>query len=137
MELRWAKKLRKNMKKARKIPRENDEGNIEYKWKICNSNNMVRIERLITQIKFRLNEGNGRAVYNLGYTDGGVPRGISHCILYDNMKLFHNMVMKAGGDIISVKMMRGDEGFCANIFITRRGDNEYDDFLDDFYNHNF
>lgn len=131
--LKKLKKKRKKIKKARKIKKENDLGNIEYKLHICNSDNHERIERLITQIKFRLNEGNGRAIYNLGYTDDGVPQGITYSIIYDNLNLLHNMVTNAGGELISLKMFRGNTGYCANIFITRKDDIVEQKFLDDFY----
>ena len=91
MDIKWLKRLKNNkLKKARQIKCETDYGNIEYKWRICNANNSERIERLITQIKFRFNEGNGRAIYNLGYTDKGTPKGITYSTLYDNLKLFHS-----------------------------------------------
>lgn len=130
------KKLRKKktkIKKARKIKKENDLGNIEYKLRICNHDNHQRIEQLITQIKFRLNEGNGRAIYNIGYTDDGVPQGITYSVIYENLNLFHNMLTRAGGELISLKMFQGVEGFCANIFITGKDDIIEQKFLDDFY----
>lgn len=45
-------------------------GNIEYKALIHFSNNN-KIERFITQLLFRIREGNGKAIYIIGITDSG------------------------------------------------------------------
>lgn len=54
---------------------ENDNGNIEYKWKLCNIPS-YKIAQLATQMLFRLTEGNGHAEYYLGVTDKGDTTGI-------------------------------------------------------------
>ena len=60
------------------FPPENDEGNIEYKRHLCSQelrtpddNYNIRFQQLVTQLKFRLNEGNGTAVYYIGVEDDG------------------------------------------------------------------
>ena len=54
---------------------ENDDGNIEYKWKLCNISHN-KIHQLTTQMLFRLTEGDGYAEYYLGVTDKGYAKGI-------------------------------------------------------------
>ena len=60
------------------FPPENDEGNIEYKRHLCSQelrtpddNYNIRFQQLVTQLKYRLNEGNGTAVYYIGVEDDG------------------------------------------------------------------
>lgn len=52
------------------LPPEPQYGNIEYKLKLTNPSKQ-RLEHLITQLKWRLNEGNGEAIYEIGVTDSG------------------------------------------------------------------
>ncbi len=51
------------------------DGNVEYKVRI-DPNSEERIERLATQMKYRLQEGKGQAFYIVGLADDGVPVGI-------------------------------------------------------------
>jgi len=60
------------------FPPENEDGNIEYKRHLCSdelksfdSSYNVRFQQLITQLKYRLDEGNGLAIYYLGVEDDG------------------------------------------------------------------
>jgi len=58
------------------LEKENDEGNVEYKWKLCNLTE-ERFKHLVTQMKYRLSEGQGEAIYELGINDEGIPLGLS------------------------------------------------------------
>jgi hypothetical protein len=49
---------------SKKFDIEYDNGNVEYKLKLCNVN-MKRIEELTTQMNFRLSEGCGECYYEL------------------------------------------------------------------------
>ena len=60
------------------FPPENPEGNIEYKRHLCSEELTstddtfsIRFHQLITQLKYRLTEGNGIAVYYIGIEDDG------------------------------------------------------------------
>lgn len=53
------------------LPPEPQYGNIEYKLKLTNPSKQ-RLDHLITQLKWRLNEGNGEAIYEIGVTDSGM-----------------------------------------------------------------
>ena len=55
---------------------ENDEGNVEYKQHLIEPT-PERLERLISQMKYRLAEGGGEAFYELGVSDRGVPYGLN------------------------------------------------------------
>lgn len=55
------------------LPPEPQFGNIEYKLKLLNPSKQ-RLDHLVTQLKWRLNEGNGEAIYQIGVTDSGTLR---------------------------------------------------------------
>ena len=55
---------------------ENDAGNTEYKWKLTKLSD-ERIQQLITQMQYRLDEGSGEAFYEIGIKDDGFPIGIN------------------------------------------------------------
>jgi len=57
------------------LPPEVEEGNREYKLKLVNPT-PSRIEHLITQMKWRLKEGDGEAIYAIGVEDNGVISGL-------------------------------------------------------------
>lgn len=51
------------------LPKENDDGNIEYKREILNLNKIKN--KYLIQMIYRLNEGNGIAYYYIGVNDDG------------------------------------------------------------------
>lgn len=53
------------------LPPEPQFGNIEYKLKLI-SPSKQRLDHLVTQLKWRLNEGAGEAIYEIGVTDSGM-----------------------------------------------------------------
>lgn len=60
------------------LPRESDNGYIEYKWRLGTEHDSPqRAQRLATQMKFRLGEGGGTAFYLLGVHDSGSAAGLS------------------------------------------------------------
>jgi len=67
--------------KARSLPPEIDnEGNIEYKLKLV-SPTPERLEHLVTQLKWRLAEGGGEAIYEIGVGDDGSLVGKTACTM--------------------------------------------------------
>jgi hypothetical protein len=52
------------------LPPEPEFGNIEYKLKLITPSKQ-RLDHLVTQLKWRLNEGSGEAIYEIGVTDSG------------------------------------------------------------------
>ena len=53
-----------------------EEGNVEYKLKLLNPSTS-RFEHLVTQMKWRLQEGRGEAIYEIGVADSGVLTGLN------------------------------------------------------------
>lgn len=81
-----------------KFKKEEFYGNIEYK-SIFKNVSLSRLEKLSTQLKFRLVEGKGRATYLLGVTDEGVIKGIDSSLLDYNTSIVNKMC-----DIINAKI---------------------------------
>jgi len=59
-----------------KFPKEEDQGNVEYKL-IIHQNSEERLQELATQLKYRLEEGGGEAFYIIGVSNDGEAIGIS------------------------------------------------------------
>jgi GTPase len=55
---------------------ENDEGNVEYKQHLIEPTS-ERFEQLVSQMKYRIEEGGGEALYELGVSDKGEPYGLN------------------------------------------------------------
>jgi len=60
---------------AKAYPPECDDGNKEYKLKL--SNNEERQEQLTSQMRYRVQEGGGEAIYTIGIMDDGTPCGLT------------------------------------------------------------
>lgn len=58
------------------LPPEPQLGNVEYKLKLVNPSKQ-RFEHLVTQMKWRLREGHGEAIYEIGVSDAGHLQGLS------------------------------------------------------------
>jgi len=58
------------------LPPEVERGNIEYKLKLIDPS-PTRFERLVTQMKWRLQEGLGEAIYEIGVGDNGSLYGLN------------------------------------------------------------
>jgi elongation factor 1-alpha len=54
---------------------EDDEGDVEYKWRLTGIS-ATRFQHLVTQMQFRVLEGRGQCLYELGVSDDGTPRGL-------------------------------------------------------------
>jgi GTPase len=74
------------------MKRESDDGNIEYKIKLIDKNN-ERLEKLATQMRYRVDEGNGEAIYCIGVADCGDFEGLTekeYNETIDNLKYIAN-----------------------------------------------
>ena len=113
-----SQKLRK-AKPARPIKQEDDEGNIEYKFKINDWMSHDRRESLKTQMLYRIHQGEGWAVYNLGYHDDGRPVGLPYILLLETLKVLFEMAEDMEADVKSVKILKGWRGHCANVYLEK------------------
>ncbi|XP_052861170.1 GTP-binding protein 2 isoform X2 [Anopheles cruzii] len=75
------------------LPPEPQLGNIEYKLKLINPSKQ-RFEHLVTQMKWRLREGNGEAIYEIGVSDSGHLHGLSDSDMSVSLHTLNQMARK-------------------------------------------
>ena len=92
------------------LPPEVESGNKEYKLKVT-TDDPNRIEQLASQMKWRLNEGNGIAEYYLGVADNGEIKNINS----DDFKLSMKNIAKIA-KIINSKIIYNKKVKCNKIF---------------------
>jgi small GTP-binding protein len=67
------------------IAPENDEGNIEYKYRLTNLT-PEKLANRMTQMKYRINEGSGEAFYHIGVMDDGTLLGLTENEYIESVK---------------------------------------------------
>ncbi|KAJ3073993.1 GTP binding protein [Podochytrium sp. JEL0797] len=89
------------------LPREIEEGNVEYKLKLVNPP-PERIQHLVTQLKWRLAEGHGEAIYEIGVTDHGELVGLSRKDMLESINTLRKMgeILKADVSIIRERVIQ-------------------------------
>jgi GTPase len=75
-----------------------EEGNIEYKLKLVNPH-PDRLEHLITQMNWRLQEGQGEALYEIGVEDCGTFSGVNSEELKASLATLKKMADRLGASI--------------------------------------
>ncbi|XP_013779989.1 GTP-binding protein 2-like [Limulus polyphemus] len=98
------------------LPPEAADGNVEYKLKLI-SPSQSRFEHLVTQMKWRLREGQGEAIYEIGVEDGGMLVGLSQCEMDASMKTLYLMADKLGA---SITILRERLIYCGGDFLPRK-----------------
>ncbi len=58
-----------------------------------------RLEHLMTQMKWRLNEGGGQAIYRLGVDDNGAVTGLTASEMSASLSTLYDMACKLGVDL--------------------------------------
>ncbi|XP_019745184.1 GTP-binding protein 2-like [Hippocampus comes] len=89
------------------LPPEAEEGNVEYKLKLVNPTRN-RFEHLATQLKWRLQEGRGEAVYQIGVDDNGLLVGLSQADMTASIGTLRQMADKVGADITLLRERQVD-----------------------------
>ena len=98
---------------------ENDEGFIEYKIKLS-PNTPERFEKLVSQLKYRLEEGNGECLYRLGVADNGECVGLSDQELSESYTTLQNLATKINADTIILRKGHIDNKWIAEVLIRRK-----------------
>ncbi|ELT99327.1 hypothetical protein CAPTEDRAFT_18841 [Capitella teleta] len=75
-----------------------EEGNVEYKLKLVNPSES-RFEHLVTQMKWRLEEGQGEAFYEIGVEDCGLLTGLTEEDMDASLYTLHRMSQQLGASI--------------------------------------
>ena len=68
-------------------------GNVEYKLKLVDPSKS-RFEHLVTQMKWRLQEGEGEAIYEIGVSDNGMLTGLTDNELKRSIHTLDRMAKK-------------------------------------------
>eukprot|EP00456_Euglypha_rotunda_P033994 TRINITY_DN26219_c0_g2_i2.p1 TRINITY_DN26219_c0_g2~~TRINITY_DN26219_c0_g2_i2.p1 ORF type:complete len:119 (-),score=21.86 TRINITY_DN26219_c0_g2_i2:10-366(-) len=88
------------------LPQESEQGNVEYKWKLVGKG-PERIRHLITQMNYRLTEGLGEAIYQLGVLDNGFPEGLPDDELLESINTIKTMATQLKSDVIVLRVEIG------------------------------
>ena len=80
------------------LQREVEVGNVEYKLKLI-SPSAVRFEQLVTQLQYRIAEGGGRAIYEIGVADDGSMTGLDASELQCSLGTLQKMCAHIGAQM--------------------------------------
>eukprot|EP00183_Erythrolobus_madagascarensis_P006983 CAMPEP_0185846838 /NCGR_PEP_ID=MMETSP1354-20130828/2333_1 /TAXON_ID=708628 /ORGANISM="Erythrolobus madagascarensis, Strain CCMP3276" /LENGTH=592 /DNA_ID=CAMNT_0028547047 /DNA_START=246 /DNA_END=2024 /DNA_ORIENTATION=- len=107
---------------------EDDEGAVEYKWSLVNPNS-ERLVQLVTQMQFRLTEGHGECVYELGVEDSGRRTGLAPEQLAASVATLRRMAAEIGAEVSVVHESAGHNGRVAQALV-RRVPGSLEEYLD-------
>lgn len=96
------------MSTGHKLPQEAEEGNVEYKLALRGLDD-ERIEHLASQMKYRLFEGGGEAIYVLGVDDQGNIIGLCEDEERESIHVLEKVAEKIGArvQVLSREVVRG------------------------------
>lgn len=95
-----------------------DYGNVEYKLKLNNISEK-RMDKLATQMQFRLTEGNGECFYQIGVEDNGNPLGLSKDELEESIKVLYLITQKINAKMTILNYRDGIKGLIGEILIIK------------------
>ncbi|KAJ3030671.1 UNVERIFIED_CONTAM: GTP binding protein [Siphonaria sp. JEL0065] len=84
------------------LPQEIEQGNVEYKLKLINPP-PERLQHLVTQLKWRLAEGHGEAIYEIGVSDQGELVGLSRKDMQESIKTLKKMGAVLNADVSIIR----------------------------------
>jgi len=100
------------------LGQECDNGHIEFKWKLIEPA-PDRLQHLITQMLFRLGEGRGACVYQIGVEDSGHPKGLCDDELIASITTIFLMAKQLRATASLTAIRRGTDGKMATLSIRR------------------
>lgn len=108
------------------LPPEPQLGNIEYKLKLINPTSQ-RFEHLVTQMKWRLREGKGEAVYEIGVQDSGFLHGLSDVDMAASLDTLRKMANKLGASttILRRKIIGSSQRSVAEVLVRKIPDDQH------------
>jgi signal recognition particle receptor subunit beta len=91
------------------LPPESEEDNIEYKRLLTYEMiDNTRIDSLVTQMKWRIQEGDGKAIYYLGINDNGSIYGLDLAESKETIQVFKTIVKNADVNIFSFNTIKSE-----------------------------
>ena len=96
-------------------------GNVEFKEYLSRKVHLSRDRRqsLASQLKYRANNGSGRAVYLLGVKDSGEVVGIARELLEESLEVLAEIARDVGFVITDKRVYGGDSHFAAMVTLER------------------
>jgi GTPase len=101
-------------------------GNIEYKRELL-SINKIKFNSLVSQLLWRLEEGNGTAYYYIGVDDNGTIYGLTKKKLSRTFKILKNMAKKVNCDIIELERKILNDKICVKYGFKKREEIKFKD----------
>lgn len=107
------------------LPPEPQLGNIEYKLKLINPTSQ-RFEHLVTQMKWRLREGSGEAVYEIGVSDSGYLQGLNDIDMETSLETLRKMAnrLEASTTILRQKVLSSQRSV-AEVLVRKIPDDQH------------
>eukprot|EP01027_Heterolobosea_sp_BB2_P002054 GEZU01003092.1.p1 GENE.GEZU01003092.1~~GEZU01003092.1.p1 ORF type:complete len:585 (-),score=181.44 GEZU01003092.1:25-1779(-) len=109
------------------LEKESEEGNVEYKWKLVNIS-PERFEHLVSQLKYRITEGQGEAIYEIGINDNGYPLGLNDAEFKESVETLEKMAAELGAhaSLVCERIVKENPRMKVGEFLVRRfGDECY------------
>lgn len=101
-----------------KLPQEIEEGNIEYKRTLCKTGK-EKFNNLVSQLKWRLGEGDGTAIYIIGVDDDGTFYGLNIKHYKYTLKILCAMAKKTDSTATVKKKIMYNSKYIAEVEIKR------------------
>jgi len=104
----------------KKLPKEKENGNVEYKLRIhLSTDDQDRKEKFMTQLLYRLNEGSGEAIYEIGVTDDGEAIGLPEEELQATLDNLKKITLELNAEMSIIRIGSGIKGKVAELLIRR------------------
>jgi GTPase len=107
------------IRKGEHLLPEVEEGNREYKFKLTDLSDDQLTHR-ITQLNWRLNEGNDEAYYLIGVEDNGNQLGLSDEDLQESLQNLQFIADQVGCEMLVQQLYAGEQGTTAEVHMRRR-----------------
>lgn len=104
--------------KLKDLPKESYDGNVEYKLKLTDNYEEKKYQKLATQMKYRLNEGKGKAIYIIGVCDNGNALGINYKDLIITLEKILIIVKIINAEIKKITKYDGKNGIIITMRLT-------------------
>lgn len=105
---------------------ENDDGYIEYKYKLTNFT-PEKMEKRMTQMKYRIDEGCGEAFYYIGIMDDGTPLGLNETEYNESVANLRLIASKLECIVTRISESQNDNGYIGEFLVRETDTNKYVD----------
>lgn len=99
---------------GKQLAPEVEEGNREYKLMLTNLT-YEQLTHRVTQLNWRLNEGNGEAFYLVGVEDNGNQLGLTEAEMTETLLNLQHMANQVGCEMTVKQMFAGTRGKTAEV----------------------